>query len=225
MIRLEKSEALQRKIRKDDVSELGVPTWMLVRDAIKAGRVDEALELIDYELDRDCAAIDSLTLGRDMLLTRLGRFGEEEIEKFHRERYSPSVIDWLSTTPGVEESLRRFTEIFRVFTPNLFVTEEVDRYVMKMDPCGTGGRLRRMRSVGTTQKAYPWSWSKSGVCYYCTHCSVFQEILPIEMRGYPICVTQYPDNPQDPCIHFYYKKPELIPDEYFIRIGKSPWRK
>jgi len=225
MIRLERSEALQRKIRKDDATDLGISTWKLVRDSIKAGRVDEALDFIDYELVRHEAAIDSLTLGRDLLLTRLASFGEEEVEKFSRERYYPSVRDWLSTTPGVEESLQRFTEIFRVFTQNLSVTEERDRYVMKLDPCGTGGRLRRTRSVGATRKAYPWSWNKSGVCYYCTHCSVFQEILPIEMRGYPICVTQYADNPEDPCLHFYYKKPELIPDEYFIRVGKFPWRK
>ena len=52
---------------------------------------------------------------------------------------------------------------------------------------------------------------------------MFQEILPIEMRGYPICVTQYSDRPEDPCVHLYYKRPELIPDEYFTRIGKTPW--
>jgi len=27
------------------------------------------------------------------------------------------------------------------------------------------------------------------------------------------------EKPEDPCIHYYYKKPELIPKEYFTRIG------
>lgn len=229
MIRLKRSEGLQRKIRQDDVTDLAISTWTLVRDAIKAGRVGEALDFIDYELEVERRNIDSWTTFRDMALTRLASFGEEEIEKIHRERFSPWVEDWLSTTPGVEESLQRFTENFRKYGAllgnNLVITDEPDRYVIKLDPCGTGGRLRRIRSVGATKKAYPWSWSKRGVCYYCTHCCTFQEILPIEKRGYPICVTEYPDKPEDPCIHFYYKKPELIPDEYFLRIGKTPWRR
>jgi len=48
LIKLEKSEVLQRKIRRDDISELAIPTWTLVRRAVKAGKTDEALELIDY---------------------------------------------------------------------------------------------------------------------------------------------------------------------------------
>jgi hypothetical protein len=47
------------------------------------------------------------------------------------------------------------------------------------------------------------------------------EILPIEMRGYPIRVNIIGDKPSDPCIHYYYKKPELIPEQYFTRIGQS----
>jgi hypothetical protein len=228
LIKLKRSKALGRKIRQDDIADLGISTWTLVRGAIKSGKTDEALELIDYELALDRSLFDSMTMSRDMLLSRAASFDEKEVEKLHRERFSPWVKEWLNTIPGVEESLQRFTEQFRghgiLMPQNLIVTEEPDRYVMRLDPCGTGGRLRRTRSVGATKKAYPWSWSKSGVCYYCTHCAVFQEILPIEMRGYPICVTQYADDPKEPCLHLYYKKPELIPDEYFTRIGKTPWR-
>ena len=225
MIRFERSEALQRKMRLDDATDLGISTWTLARQAIKAGNAEEALEFINYELSVVRGLIDSLTLFRNMALDRLAAFDEEAVEKLERERYTPWVKDWLSTTPGVEESLHRFTEQFRAHGQIDFtVIEEPDRYVMTLDPCGTGGRLRRARAAEGTKKAYPWSWSKSGVCYYCTHCCVFQEVLPIEMRGYPICVTEYPDNPGDPCIHLYYKKPESIPDEYFTRIGQTPWR-
>ena len=104
---------------------------------------------------------------------------------------------------------------------NITITEEPDRYVVKLDPCRSGGRLRRTKSVGTTKKAYPWSWSRSGVCYYCCHDCLLMEIIPIELRGYPIAVFEYSDNPQDPCVQFYYKRPELIPEEYFTRVGKT----
>lgn len=224
MSKLRWSDALQRKTRQDNLPELGVSTWTSVRKAIKEGKTGEALELIDYELGLVFGLIDSLTMFRNMSLARLAEFDEDAVGKIERERYTPWVKIWLSTTPGVEESLRRSIEQFRVHS-QIEIIEEPDRYVMKLDPCGTGGRLRRSgKEVSGTKKAQPWSWGKSGVCYYCTHCCLMQEVLSIEMRGYPICVTQYPDNPAAPCVHLYYKKPELIPDEFFIRLGKTPWR-
>lgn len=226
MIKYEWKDSLNRKIRQDDPVELGISNWTLVRNAIKAGKADEALELMDYELSIVRGLIDSLTMFRDMALTRLAEFDEGAIEQLHRKRYTPWVKDWITKTPGVEESLQRFTEQFRThLIIDYKVIEEPDRYIMVLAPCGTGGRLRKSGAASEgTKKAYPWSWSKKGVCYYCSHCCMFQEILPIEMRGYPICVTEYADNPKDPCRHLYYKKPELIPDEYFTRIGKTPYR-
>lgn len=102
MIRLERSETLQRTMCQDDVTDLGISTMILVRNAIKAGRVKEALDFIDYELAVVHRNIDSFTFFRDMALTRLASFGEEEIEKIHRERFSPWAEGCLSTTLSVE---------------------------------------------------------------------------------------------------------------------------
>jgi len=224
MIKYEMKEALGREIRQDDPADLAISNWTLVRDAIKEGRTDEALELMDYEISVGRRMIDGLTLMRQLVLARLASYDESEVEKLYRERYAPWVKDMLSATPGVEEGMQRFCELFRNLQSNIVITEEPDRWVLTMDPCGSGGRLIRSGPFEGTKKPYTWSWGRSGVCYYCSHCCMFQEILPIEERGYPICVTQYPENPQDPCVHYYYKKPELIPDEYFTRIGKTPYR-
>lgn len=221
MVRLEKSKALQRKIRQDDVKEMAKPTWDLVRDAIKSGKVNEALEFISYGCTENKAMHDSAVSFAEMALTQLARFGEEELDKLFRDRYGPQVQAWISTTPGVMESLYRCVEYQRGHFGEFTVTEEPDRYVAKYDPCGSGGRLRRTRGVGTTKKAYPWSWSKAGVPYYCTHCCLMMEIIPIELRGYPIRINIPGDKPEDPCIHLFYKKPELIPEEYFTRVGKT----
>jgi len=222
MIRLEKSETLQRKIRQDDVPELAISTWDLVREAIQAGRPDEALEFMDYELTLDKVAHDLLTTINERFVTHLAGFGEEELEKVWRQIYSAHRAGWMSTRPGAVELLQRFTEDHRgIHRSDFTIVEEPDRYVVKLDPCGTGGRLRRTRGVGMTKKAYDWSWGKSGVAYYCTHCCLGWEIIPIEVCGYPTCIVQYADNPEDPCLRFFYKKPELIPEEFFTRIGKA----
>jgi len=70
--------------------------------------------------------------------------------------------------------------------------------------------------------AYPWSWGRKGVPYYCCHCYLMHDIIPIEIRGSP-CESLIRENGKDPCIYYYYKKPELIPEEFFTRIGvKKP---
>jgi len=221
MIKLKKSEILRRIIRQDDVEDLFVPTWTLVKNAIREGKAEEAMSLLDYSYSETKAMHDSMVSFVDDILTHLARFDEEEIYKVMRKRYEPMIHRWLSDTPNVKESLERAIEFQRGHGGNSAIIEESDKYVVRCDPCGSGGQLRRAKNVETTKKAYPWTWGKRGVPYYCTHCCVMWEILPIEMRGYPIRVNMIGENPSDPCIHYYYKKPELIPEEYFARIGQS----
>ena len=220
MIRLEKSEALKRKIRQDDAAELAIPTWDLVLEAMQAGRIDEAREFLEYGCTEHKTMNDNLIAFIDVVLTHLASFGEEEIPKILRKRYEDKVKKWLVVTPGIMETLHVFTELQRSHFTNFTVVEEPDRYVVSMDPCGSGGRLRRNQSVGKTKKAYPWTWGKSGVPYWCVHCCVIEQIAT-ELCGYPIKVNEYSDDPEAPCVQIYYKKPELIPEEYFTRIGMT----
>lgn len=221
MIRLKESETLQRKIRQDDVPELAIPTWTLAREAMQAGRLDEALDFMEYGRAENKAMHDASVSIIDDALTYLARFGEEEVPKFWRQSFYSRVKDWPSVTPGVEETLQRFTENHRGHAGDFIIVEEPDRYVVRCDPCGSGGKLRRTKSVGTTKKAYPWSWSKSGIPYYCVHCCVAWEIMATELHGYPIRINLVTDKPEDPCVHLFYKKPELIPEEYFARVGMT----
>ena len=222
MIRLKWSEALQRKIRQDDVAELAIPTWTLVRQAIQGKRIDEALDLFEYCYEEDKEQDDNMASIAETFITRIASFGEEEVEKVWREGgWYTKAKKWLSLIGGVDESLQRWVEIQRAHKGELTITEEPDKYVVRCDPCGTGGRVRRTRSVGILKKAYPWSWSQTGVPIYCTHCCAYFEIFAIELRGYPIAVFLPSDKPEEPCIQLFYKKPELIPEEYFTRVGKT----
>jgi len=130
--------------------------------------------------------------------------------------------DVLSKVQSARDRIQRLTEFHRGINSSLTVIEESDRYVMKCDPCGTGGTIRRAGiNVGVTKKAYPWSWSKAGVPYYCTHCCIMWEVIPTELHGFPFRNTFPGERTEDPCVIFVYKKPELIPEEYFTRIGKT----
>ena len=206
--------------------------WDLVREAIQNGRTDGALDLMEQGLDVATMQHDSLVSFVGMTLKCLASFGEEELEKLFRERYGPVTQGWISTTPGANESAEKLARVHASPHSKITLTEEPDRYVLTLDPCRSGGKLWRIGmsagdtktagiDIGTTKKAYPWCWGKSGVPYYCVHDCLHFEILPIELRGYPIAVIQCPEKPEDPCVFFFYKKPELIPEEYFTRIGKT----
>ncbi|MFC2059391.1 hypothetical protein ACFLTS_07150 [Chloroflexota bacterium] len=222
MSKLEWSEVFQRNARCRPLEDLVEPTWDLVKKAIKDGDTGEALELLDYCYFEGRNYYDSLMSMTDTLLTLLAESaGEEAIERNWRSRYSARAIEILARCDTVEKDLQRITEGHRGHFADITMTEEPDRYVIKCDPCGSGGQMRRNVDAGVTKKAYPWTWNKVGVPYYCTHCCVALEILPIEIRGYPVCVIDIADKPEDPCFQHFYKSPDLIPEEYFTRIGKK----
>ncbi|MBI2831672.1 MAG: hypothetical protein HYX79_05395 [Chloroflexi bacterium] len=213
-----------------DITRLTKSTWDLAREAIQSGKTDDALRFMEQGLNLSTKQQDSLVSFVGMAVTHLAGCGEERLEKLYRERYTPRAKEWIATTPGAKESLEKFVSHMANPHTKIVITEEPGRYVMSLDPCRTGGRLRRGLcaglsdsadfKIGATKRAWPWSWGKTGVCYYCVHSCLLFEIIPIELRGYPIAVINYADKPEDPCVFYFYKQPELIPEEYFTRVGK-----
>jgi hypothetical protein len=224
MSRIEWSEKLQRKMRRDPLPEIGILSDEMALRAIQDRRHKDASDFIEYfafeSRNMDAAMI---ALAQKLTTFIAENMGEEHLEKFWRPYFQQRAGIWLKDSVSAEDRLYRLTEFTRGHSGNFKVTEEEDRYVMKVDPCGGLHKLwRTNRSVvGLTKKAHPWSWGKKGIPYYCTHCCVCYEILPIEISGYPFAIKLPPEKPEDPCFTYYYKKQELIPEEYFTRLGKK----
>jgi hypothetical protein len=221
-MKIERSEALKRDIRRDDGEALAVSTWKEVRKAIREGRIDDALAGIDYGCAEAKMMHDSMCSFADDALTRVAQLGgDAEIERLLRKRYEPVIDRWLEATPGVRESVERGIEFQRGHFGHTEVREEGDRFVVTCNPCGSGGQLRRTKKVERVKGAYDWTWNKKDVPCYCTHCAIMWEILPTEKRGYPIRVNLPPQEDGAPCVHLYYKSPEAIPQGYFTRINRE----
>ena len=96
------------------------------------------------------------------------------------------------------------------------ITEDDEKFTIKFK-CPSGGTVRTMEQYGKTKEAHPWSYGQKGLCYYCTHCPVTVDIMPIEELGYPawVCIPQ----PEGRCIQYLYKNPENVPEEYYKRVG------
>jgi len=241
---VEHSEKFGRKmIKSEDLADHGKNSFAKVKELIEAGNKEEALELVDYMQTEGKVLHD---LYCDWTYADLDyvakKYGEEEVHNMlrHAQTILAKVAYGKIPKLTVEDTIRFFSEAMRAHRcgpkemGDFVIREEEDRYVMEFDPCGSGGRMRRTGEVdetpprtgppfnlGKTKKAYPWSWGKKGVPYYCIHCCLWHEIMAIEGKGYPTKITEYSDDPHVPCRWLFYKKPELIPEEYFTRVGKK----
>jgi len=242
MVELVESKWLGVTIRADDWDEIGVSTWTKIKQAIDEGRLQEAKDMVDY------LSIESYLVHHIMpqwvyhMLTYIAdNYGEEKVYEVMRESgrvLRGPAIEAAAKIP-VEEIVRLNAQTQRAHRcgpgelGDITIAEDDEKYVITFDPCGSGGSMRRTRELDKappmtgspynfrkTTKPYPWSWSKADVPYYCTHCCVWSEMLPVELIGYPLRVCLFNEDPEKPCAWAFYKKPELIPEEYFTRLGK-----
>ena len=117
------------------------------------------------------------------------------------------------------------------------IEEEEDRWILRFDPCGSGGRTYRSEGDGTpprmeppysfavTTRKHDWAWNKEGICLYCAHCCLLQQRAPIRMLGYPVRVVEPPRWPSEAgakCTWSVYKDPSLVPDEAYRQVGERP---
>ena len=58
-----------------------------------------------------------------------------------------------------------------------YVEEDDEKFVLVLPYCGSGGRMQKEGKVGSTRKAYPWSFDQEGVSYYCCHEGVFNQVF------------------------------------------------
>jgi len=127
-------------------------------------------------------------------------------------------------------------------TGDMELIETEDRFILRFDPCGSGGRTIRGDWVEdtparmeppygwkVTEEEHPWNHYTKGVCLYCTHCIILMEEMPMDQFGYPVRVIDppvYPDTNKDSeirqkCQWQMFKDPTKVPEEYYERVGRK----
>lgn len=113
---------------------------------------------------------------------------------------------------------------------DVIVEDQGDRYLVAFDPCGSGGVVRRgdpetgrqvypITPHGTNQESHLWTWQKTGVHWYCSHCAIAMEWLPARKRGYLLRPLDHTLDHQAPCPWYIYKEDRLIRDYHYPRTG------
>ncbi|MFN8492882.1 MAG: hypothetical protein U0350_35085 [Caldilineaceae bacterium] len=112
---------------------------------------------------------------------------------------------------------------------DVLVSEEEDRFVIGFDPCGTGGVLRRgdpetgrapYQTDGFNKAAHDWTWQKTGVHWYCSHCAIAMEWLPGRQRGYLLRPLDHTLDHNAPCIWYVYKDEKQTRAYHYPRTGQ-----
>lgn len=182
------------------------------------------------------------------------RFGEAALEDCYRsvlepyiqERYMPFDVRLNSYESTLERNLYLVLEAMRAHLcgperdGTVEFEEHDDRFVLRFDPCGSGGRSMRGDEIegtgsrvlapyefGVTREKHDWAWNSEGICYYCAHCCFALEKLPAERWGHPVRVVDPPvwggsaDAPSTRrrCTWSVYKSLAAIPEEAYRRIG------
>jgi hypothetical protein len=207
--------------------------------AIRDGRDDLARAAMDHARVQFKSINDAMVAWvQDLQTLAADRFGPEEIVRLTREAYdriwTGRYRTWLALTPHEQVALS--VEGMRAHyggprrRGDVAVREEPDRYVLSW-LCGTGGMLRMgdwetgappHRTHGRNRAPEPWTWGRTGVPWYCTHCSLLMEVFPAEVLGHPLRPLDWDPDDRAPCVWYVYKRPSLIRREHYERIGRQP---
>jgi hypothetical protein len=132
---------------------------------------------------------------------------------------------------GIGAWIEYIVDIWRQHSmyPGFTIEEDDEKFILTMNPCGSGGRLLKMGvyeeplNFSRLKKAGPHTWGKENLPIYCSHCVWAHEILPLQEGGpgtqFWVHVSPFPEKPGDKCVFHIYKDPGKIPDHYYERIG------
>jgi hypothetical protein len=215
-----------------DVAEMTTPSWEQAKQALAAGELDRAIELIDVAAARARSLQEYSVNWIASLLSFVGReLGEDAVERALRRTGDELVrprreagAPWASLP-----ATARAKVVARAMVANGSACEvdEDDEKVVLSFRCGSGGRLiDEGRYEG--EHAYLTLREKSGRTFmrdelpvYCAHCSVNNEMQPVEWGGAPTTIEHPPERKGERCVHHIYKDVATIPDEDYRRIGKE----
>jgi len=204
-----------------------------VRDHDAAAATD-ALELMRV---RWAAQHDGLVVWIQELLADIARTSGEDavresIEHAYLHIWKPRYALWALMTP--EERLQLSVEGMRgghLSGPrhrgDVGVTDEGDRYVMTLDPCGSCGILRRgdpdsgrpPHQPDGNREPHPWTWGRTGMSWYSVHSPIVLEYLQMADGRPPLRPLEDCDLPDRPCRWFIYKDPAAARRIHYQRMG------
>jgi len=223
----------EHELSAADIARMQTPMWEQAKTALARGKPDEAAALIDRSVEQWSALKDYSINWITSLLTFIGEeMGEEAVERALRKTGEDFVrprrdtgTDW-----GSLPASARAKVIARAMLANMGQVEvdEDDEKITLSFQCGSGGKLiddgkyEGEHAYLTLKEPSGRTFMRDELWVYCAHCSVNNEIQPVEWGGAPSSIEHPPTKAGEPCVHHIYKDVADTPPEAYERIGKPP---
>lgn len=208
--------------------------------AISAHDPAAATTAIELMRVRWAAQHDGLVVWIQEVLSEIaGSYGEDAIREVvtlaYEHIWKPRYELWPKMSP--EERLQLSVEGMRgghLSGPrhrgDVGVSDEGDRFVMSLDPCGSCGVLRRgdpdsgraPHQPASNQEPHAWTQRRTGMGWYSVHSMIALEYIQMADGQPPLRPLEDCDMPDRPCRWFIYKdvtKPRAI---HYERQGFTP---
>ena len=211
---------------------MSTPLWQQAKDALAAGDTDEAAALIDKAVAQWSQLKDYSINWITVLLTFIGEeLGEEAVERALRKTGDDFVrprrdtgTDWGSLPASVRAKV-----ITRAMLGNMGEVEvdEDDEKIVLSFKCGSGGKLiddgryEGEHAYMTLREPAGRTFMRDELWVYCAHCSVNNEIQPVEWGEAPSSIEYPPERAGERCVHHIYKDVADTPAEAYERIEKD----
>jgi hypothetical protein len=216
---------------RDSLAEDGTPN---------PANVTEAINLLDRMRLEFKNPHDVLVAWAQNLLTYIAEtWGEEavlaSILETHQSIWGDRYANWHKMTP--HEKLALTVEGMRgghfsgdSRRGDMTLIDQGDRYKMVMELCGSGGVLRRgdpetgrpphpVGDRGVNKEPHLWTWQKTGIHWYCTHCCIAKEWLPGHETGRLLRPLDHVLDHAAPCTWYVYKDEAATRAYHYPRSG------
>jgi len=222
----------ERVLSEADVAKMRTPLWEQAKAAIDAGDLDAAKALVDRSVAQWASLKDySINWIASLLTFVAEELGEDAVERALRKTGEEFVRprrdtghDW-----GSLPAAQRAKVIERAMLGNMgeVEVEEDDEKIVLSFRCGSGGKLiddgryEGEHPYWTLRERGPRTFMRDELPVYCAHCSVNNEIQPVEWGQAPTSIEHPTDGPGGRCTHHVYKDVADTPAAAYARIGKQ----
>jgi hypothetical protein len=222
-----------RRLTDAEIERMETPLWEQAKAAIDAGDGDGAKDLIDRAVTQWAGLKDySINWITSLLTFITDELGEDAVERALRKTGDEFVRPRRDTGTAWSElpASARAKVIARSMLGNMGqveVAEDEEKIVLSFR-CGSGGKLvddgryEGDHAYATLRQAGGRTFSRDELWVYCAHCSVNNEMQPVEWGDAPTSIEFPPERAGEPCVHHVYKDVGTIPADAYERIAQPP---
>ncbi len=222
---------MSRIFTDEELKEMGTLTIDKLKAAADTGDTEKVKRLADKMYSQLGTLHDGATAWISALLTFIyENYGAETLEK--AELFAHSLEEKVAMPQSDGAPFREAVEhhcdmlMGHVFQP-ITVTEDDEKVMITVDPCGSGGRMVQWGSYekgfARVKEKCPITWGLGDLPIYCVHCPVTEMMTLDAGLGFR-WVHPTGDSGMDVgpnCAYWMYKDPKDIPEEYYTRLGRK----